>query len=252
MESIFRIHKLNRSTGAALLIPALTFRFGAICIVALSLFSAANVPAPAASLRNQREAQEATFRAIENTRRQYEAESAASLAYIEHMASLQRSAEHAARLPDSESFFWGDSRRQTNEVRFSFDDQYAEAEWPPPPLPPSSTSAIRSAVERNARIAFPNRLIVLKGEVTDRVVDPPKPRPPVLSLIQSTEDRMIQFHEKNRIGSFDMDKFSERLLHIKRNFSVMIEHNHMLSARQEQIVRADLEHLNKDLLSRAN
>jgi hypothetical protein len=69
-------------------------------------------------------------------------------------------------------------------------------------------------------------------------------------LIQQIENRLIDFHDRHQIGSFDMDSFTERLLAQKVNLHVMMSKTGRISARQEVIVRSELEQLFTDLMER--
>jgi len=79
-----------------------------------------------------------------------------------------------------------------------------------------------------------------------------KPQVPIPKLMEHIENQLIDFHEKHQIGSFDMDSFTERLLAQKRNLHVMMSKTGRISARQEAVLRQDLEQLEEDLTSRVS
>ncbi|MBX9687467.1 MAG: hypothetical protein K2X27_12240 [Candidatus Obscuribacterales bacterium] len=70
------------------------------------------------------------------------------------------------------------------------------------------------------------------------------------SLISRIENELIDFHEKNQIGSFDMDSFTGRLLAEKRNLHVMMSKTGRISTRQESLARQQLEQLHEDINNR--
>lgn len=231
--SLALLPKLMRKT-----IPSL-----AIIAALASCFSDASI---AASMYNQKEAQMATAYAIESNRRLYEAESAASQAYLEASERIHNSARQAAHI-DTDQFFWGHSR-------------VGRPELDAVNLPPRQLASRPLGVElqdksledeshgENSPATAP---LLLEGNVSEVRVVPRRPRPSVLSLISSTEDKLIHLHDRNHIGSFDMDKFTERLLQIKKNFSVMSKQRQLLSSRQEEILRAEIAALSKDVHDRA-
>lgn len=77
-----------------------------------------------------------------------------------------------------------------------------------------------------------------------------KPLVPIPKIIERIENELIDYHDKKQIGSFDMDSFTERLLRAKRNLHVMLSKTGRISARQEFVIRADLEQLREDITNR--
>lgn len=77
-----------------------------------------------------------------------------------------------------------------------------------------------------------------------------KPYVPIPKLIERIEADLMDFHDKNQIGTFDMDSFSERLLAQKRNLKVMMSRNGRVSLRQEAVLRDNLENLHEELINR--
>ena len=70
-------------------------------------------------------------------------------------------------------------------------------------------------------------------------------------VIANLEDLLIRLHESNRLGSFDIDVFSKRLLYIKHNYSVMAQASGHISISQQRILRRDLRDLRKDISKQA-
>jgi hypothetical protein len=92
-----------------------------------------------------------------------------------------------------------------------------------------------------------------KLEKTTAVIRAPKKPPvPIPKLMERIENELIDFHEKHQIGSFDMDSFTERLLAQKRNLHVMMSKTGRISARQEAVIRQELEQLQDDLTERVS
>jgi hypothetical protein len=100
-------------------------------------------------------------------------------------------------------------------------------------------------------VPFPQYPLTLKGNVSDlQVVPRSSPLPSVLALMTKMEDQLLNFHEGGRIGSFDMDAFTNRLLEIKRNYTTMKSSKPALSRQQETLIRNDLENLRCQLCQR--
>lgn len=86
-------------------------------------------------------------------------------------------------------------------------------------------------------------------------IHPAAPRKPMVSVLKTMEileNELIALHEKGRIGTFDMDAFTGRLLTIKKNWRVMVEKSGSLAPRQESILRHELEMLKASLDERIN
>ncbi len=80
---------------------------------------------------------------------------------------------------------------------------------------------------------------------------PKKPAPtPVIKVMEKIENDLLEYHEKNQIGSFDMDSFTSRLLAQKKNLHVMMSKTGRISLRQETLIRAELEKLQEDISNR--
>lgn len=88
-------------------------------------------------------------------------------------------------------------------------------------------------------------------EFAPAVHHPKKPAPPpVIKVIEKIENDLLEYHEKNQIGSFDMDSFTSRLLAQKKNLHVMMSKTGRISLRQETLIRAELEKLQEDISNR--
>lgn len=90
---------------------------------------------------------------------------------------------------------------------------------------------------------------------TERSIEPimvgmPLHQTTVLELINKTEEKLLVFHETNRFGTFDMDEFTNRLLEIKRNYSVLTETGRLPMAEEEMLNR-ELNYLDHDIAVRA-
>jgi hypothetical protein len=103
---------------------------------------------------------------------------------------------------------------------------------------------------RNVKDGEPNNSLNKPTAQTART--PKKPPVPIPKLMEHIENQLIDFHEKHQIGSFDMDSFTERLLAQKRNLHVMMSKTGRISARQEIVIRQELEQLEEDLTSRVS
>lgn len=78
------------------------------------------------------------------------------------------------------------------------------------------------------------------------------PRVSVVQLIHKQETELIQLHAEGRLGSFDVDNLSARLLAIKKNYAVMISNRGSLSPSQESTLRGDLSNLDRDITVRGH
>ena len=86
-------------------------------------------------------------------------------------------------------------------------------------------------------------------------VSPPLPRKPMVSVVKlmgQIEHELLELHEWGRIGTFDIDAFTARLLSIKRNWQVMTQKSGQLSFRQENTLRHELMKLNQNISDRVN
>ncbi len=82
------------------------------------------------------------------------------------------------------------------------------------------------------------------------VREKPKPLLPLNKVIENIEEELMDFHDKRQIGSFDMDSFTNRLLSQKRNLHVMMSKTGRISARQENLIRQELEDLHQAIVDR--
>lgn len=207
--------------------------------------------ASAASMYDQKVAAQETAYAIENTRKMYEAESSAAAAYKEALdkvhADARRAAEENSRLRPLLS---GSANRQIASLGA---DTWSigRSDWsdlvPRAPHQNSFSDRIESGQESDDEPAA-----VLHGSITEIRVEPRKPRPSVVALFQAAENKLIELHDRGRLGSFDMDRFSERLLRIKKNYSVMVAARSLLSPRQESILRNEMDGLDRDINERSD
>lgn len=78
----------------------------------------------------------------------------------------------------------------------------------------------------------------------------PAPAPPIHKIMERIENELLEYHEKNQIGSFDMDSFTSRLLAQKKNLHVMMSKTGRISLRQETLIRSELEKLQEDISNR--
>ncbi len=234
------------SLATATLVPAL-----GVLILAPAVF--------AASMYDQKKAAMDTAYAIENTRKSYEAESLAAAEYIERTEiwhqQARQAAESACRL---QPLLFNTANRQIassdfgNWGRVERINEPSREHIPRAPRSNSFVGSSDSILDGSSVSDAEQESTVLHGNVTEIRVEPRRPKPSVVSLMHATENRLIDLHDHGRIGSFDMDKFSERLLGIKKNYSVMISSRAILSPRQEGILRSEMNGLDKDISDRAN
>lgn len=81
------------------------------------------------------------------------------------------------------------------------------------------------------------------------------PRKPMISIpkqMELVENELITLHDRGRLGTFDMDLFTSKLLAIKKNWNVMVQKTGVLSFRQETTLRLELEHLSQSISDRIN
>lgn len=231
-------------TRSSPIIAAATLFLSCFCVM---------LPTQAASFYDQKKAMADTAHAIENTRRAYENESRASLEYVhmlnEHHERSRRYAEENSRL---RPLLAG---RPTHQIAslgsnsWSIDRVGADHHEFGPRAPRSNSFAEEPRPPVTHMGSAPP---VLYGNITEVRVEAAKPKPSIVAIIHETENRLIEYHDRGRIGTFDMDKFSERLLGIKKNHSVMIASRRILTANQESILRSEMKSLEKDLAERAH
>ena len=112
---------------------------------------------------------------------------------------------------------------------------------------PPTPEVHRGRIEESAASLMPTVPVVAPHTVL--------PRKPLISIpkqMQLVETELIEAHERGRLGTFDMDLFTSKLLAIKKNWNVMIQKAGVLSRRQEGILRQELEHLHQNISDRLN
>lgn len=228
-------------------------RFANYLLSALLLANQIVLPAFSASVYDQKKAAMETAYAIENTRKQYELESAAAAQHAERINRLHEESRRAAEASSRLRPLLADSySRQIASL--------ASVQWSVPRVGerPGQTDMPRNPRSNSfvdpdqPALALQNLPTVLQGGITEIRIEPRPPRPSIVSLMQATENKLMDLHERGRIGSFDIDRFSERLLAIKKNFSVMIASRNILSPRQEYILRNQMRVLEKEICERAD
>ena len=80
---------------------------------------------------------------------------------------------------------------------------------------------------------------------------PSRPVEPVEVTFNRIEESLIKFHAEERLGSMDIDNFSEQLLAIKRNYDAMVSTRGRLNVQQELNLRNDLRALNEEIMNQA-
>lgn len=96
------------------------------------------------------------------------------------------------------------------------------------------------------------------GGLTSYRITPGQPRqpaPPVPTLakvFENTENRLLDLHEAERLGTFDIDIFTERMLKLKYNCKKLVGKTGKLSPRQEAWIRAEMDKLNEDISERGH
>lgn len=88
--------------------------------------------------------------------------------------------------------------------------------------------------------------------VVQRENAPPRPKISLAQAFERTENRLVDLHEKERLGSFDIDVFSERILKLKYNCRKMVSDSGTLSPRQENWLRVELDKINSDISERGH
>ncbi len=127
----------------------------------------------------------------------------------------------------SEEFFWGRDHRGTENIARK-----------------ASNIVLWPTVEAEAKVA------TLQGNIQTWQKPEGHVSAPVDKIMYSIEDRLINLHDHQTIGSFDIDSFTQRLLQIKRNYAAMTEKRSGLSPRQEIVLRTELAGLQKDISGR--
>ena len=74
-----------------------------------------------------------------------------------------------------------------------------------------------------------------------------QPSESVDTAIATVEDELIRLHDEGRIGSLDMDHFSEQLLALKRNYEAMLSTTGSLSEKQETELKKEVSMLHDDI-----
>lgn len=80
----------------------------------------------------------------------------------------------------------------------------------------------------------------------------PEPRPSLAKVFESTENRLVELHEAEKLGTFDIDVFSERILKLKYNCRKMLSDAGKLSPNQENWLRNELAKINNDISARGH
>ncbi len=107
-----------------------------------------------------------------------------------------------------------------------------------------SSESSSSATQTNSKTGAP------VGTNSKTTHAPKKPPLPLGKIFEQIENDLLNFHEKHQLGSFDMDSFTDKLLAEKKNLHVMMSKTGRISARQEALVRQDLEQLHSEIILR--
>jgi hypothetical protein len=70
------------------------------------------------------------------------------------------------------------------------------------------------------------------------------------AYIGKIEERLLRLHDIDKLGSLDMDYFSEQLMGIKKNFAAMLSVSGHLSSREQYQLIGQLSTLEKELSAR--
>lgn len=81
---------------------------------------------------------------------------------------------------------------------------------------------------------------------------PSPPTPSLAAVFEKTENRLLNLHEAEQLGTFDIDVFSERILKLKFNTRKMAAKTGKLSKRQEDWLRVELEKFNEEISERTH
>lgn len=227
------------------------------CCLFIGVFLCGGV-AEAASFYDQQWAQEQTAQAIARSQAQYEKESKAVQDYVNRANKEQQDRYAQMNGINSPACFL---EERNNKLDFDLwaspaGSPYLNSQYPyqsgqysnqGAQYPEARYSAASYRYTSGTTSWWPS----LQGGVSDSAVMPMKVAPtPILALMKQTENELLQSHETDRIGSFDMDSFTGRLLDIKRNYSVMTSSSQCLSQRQENELRKELGQLRHDLVLR--
>lgn len=84
--------------------------------------------------------------------------------------------------------------------------------------------------------------------------DPPKAKTELsLAMVfEKTENRLIDLHEKERLGTFDIDVFTDRILKLKYDSRKMASSRGTLTRNQERWLRDELGKINEDISERGH
>jgi hypothetical protein len=69
----------------------------------------------------------------------------------------------------------------------------------------------------------------------------------LVEKLKGADEQLVNLHEQNRIGSLDLDVYSERLLAVKRDLKAAMESSDMLSRRRAIALHHDLDSIICDL-----
>lgn len=111
--------------------------------------------------------------------------------------------------------------------------------------PPGAPGGERQAPE--PALAFPRNL---RGGAVIPYRKPAAP-PPLPVAFEKVENLLMNLHECGRLGSFDMDSFTGRMLRLKLSQEKMIEKTGQLSRRQEALIRGELALIAGDVADQA-
>ena len=134
-----------------------------------------------------------------------------------------------------------------------------KADFDTAPTPTKASAANTSVDILPTATEPPQPSLLHTGSVSsDRLVPTPvrqapdSPAPTLAKTFEKTENRLLDLHEAKRLGTFDIDAFSKRMLQLKHSCKKMAAKTGKLSKKQEAWLRLELEKINQDILERAH
>jgi len=176
--------------------------------------------------------------------KQYEEESQANQQNLALKAQLEQYYQQQLQTHESDdSFFWGRGEQSAFGSRPGSPNIFRPIAFAPTTEGPITADSGQNIASRP--------LATLQGGIAEiNILPRQKPNIKLSDLFFHLEDQLIRLHDSNRIGSLDIDKFSEALLTIKRNYDVMRKQSGQISSRQENILKTELKHLDDEIACR--
>lgn len=118
-------------------------------------------------------------------------------------------------------------------------------------ISPAVSEPEPSAAEKLLRPSgSPVKEPVLTPPSTSKYRPKPPPPPPLAKVFEGIENTLLDLRAVGGLGTFDMDRYTERLLRVKLNQQKMLSKNGRLSVYQEQLLREELAGIKYDINQR--